>query len=93
MRHDAKISARSSAQQSMRSLHACIAANPAAFRRVRGETRRGVLKRFPYAIYFRASGKEIIILAIYGGRIRHAGRLERKRSFSAATSSRTRGLT
>ena len=43
-----------------------IAANPLAFQRVRGETRRGVLKRFPYAIYFRATTKEIIVLAIHG---------------------------
>ena len=43
-----------------------IAANPVAFQRVRGETRRGVLKRFPYAIYFRATAQEVIVLAIHG---------------------------
>jgi hypothetical protein len=43
-----------------------IAANPLAFQRVRGETRRGVLKRFPYAIYFRTTATEIIVLAIHG---------------------------
>jgi len=43
-----------------------IVENPMAFRRVRGETRRGVLKRFPYAVCFRAPAKEIIILAIHG---------------------------
>lgn len=43
-----------------------IAANPLTFQRVRGETRRGVLKRFPYAIYFRATSTEIIVLAIHG---------------------------
>ena len=45
-----------------------IAGNPLAFQRVRGETRRGVLKRFPYAIYFRETTKEIIVLAIHGRR-------------------------
>jgi hypothetical protein len=35
-----------------------IAANPLAFQRVRGATRRGVLKRFPYAVYFRATAKD-----------------------------------
>ena len=43
-----------------------IVATPLAFRRVRGETRRGVLNRFPYAIYFRQTTKEIIVLAVHG---------------------------
>jgi plasmid stabilization system protein ParE len=43
-----------------------MASTPLAFQCVRGETRRGVLKRFPYAIYFRATSKEIIVLAIHG---------------------------
>jgi plasmid stabilization system protein ParE len=43
-----------------------IASSPLAFQRVRGETRRGVLRRFPYALYFRATTKEIIVLAIHG---------------------------
>ena len=47
-------------------LVARIVANPLAFRRVRGETRRGVLNRFPYAIYFRPTAKEITVLAVHG---------------------------
>ena len=43
-----------------------IASTPLAFQRVRGDTRRGVLKRFPYALYFRATSKEIIVLAVHG---------------------------
>ena len=43
-----------------------IAANPLAFQRVRGDTRRGVLQKFPYAIYFRETTTEIIVLAIHG---------------------------
>ena len=33
-----------------------IASNPFMFHRVHGETRRGVLSRFPYAVYFRPAG-------------------------------------
>ena len=47
-------------------LVARLVANPLAFRRVRGETRRGMLNRFPYAIYFRPATKEIIVLAVHG---------------------------
>jgi plasmid stabilization system protein ParE len=47
-------------------LVARIAANPLAFPRVHGETRRAVLSRFPYAIYFRASDDEIVVLAVHG---------------------------
>ena len=43
-----------------------IVANPLAFRRVRGETRLGVLNRFPYAVYFRPTTTEIIVLAVHG---------------------------
>jgi plasmid stabilization system protein ParE len=47
-------------------MDARIAENPLAFQRVRGDTRRGVLKSFPYAIYFRETTTEIIVLAIHG---------------------------
>ena len=43
-----------------------IAKNPAAFPKVRGETRRAVLQRFPYAIYFRASDDAVVVLAVHG---------------------------
>lgn len=43
-----------------------IAEHPLAHPRVRGETRRAVLTRFPYAIYFRATSEEIIVLAVHG---------------------------
>ena len=43
-----------------------IAENPLAFQRARGDTRRGVLQKFPYAIYFRETTTEIIVLAIHG---------------------------
>jgi toxin ParE1/3/4 len=45
-----------------------IAANPLMFQRVRGETRRAVLDRFPYAVYFRVLDDEIVVLAVHGRR-------------------------
>lgn len=42
-----------------------IAANPMLFQRVRGETRRAILERFPYAVYFRAVEDDIVILAVH----------------------------
>jgi len=43
-----------------------IAEHALAYPRVRGETRRAVLNRFPYAIYFRATPEEIVVLAVHG---------------------------
>ena len=43
-----------------------IASNPELFRRVHGETRRAVMSRFPYAVYFRSSGESVVVLAIHG---------------------------
>jgi plasmid stabilization system protein ParE len=43
-----------------------IAENPFQFPRVRGEIRRAVLSRFPYAVYFRIHVAEIIVLAVHG---------------------------
>ena len=47
-------------------LVARVMANPLAFQRAHGETRRAVLARFPYAIYFRVVGEEIVVLALHG---------------------------
>jgi plasmid stabilization system protein ParE len=43
-----------------------ISENPEQFRRARGETRRAVLNRFPYAVYFRVHQREVIVLAVHG---------------------------
>lgn len=43
-----------------------IAENPLAFPRARGDIRRATLHRFPYALYFRVSGSEVIVLAVHG---------------------------
>ena len=40
--------------------------NPLAFPRAHRETRRAVLTRFPYAVYFRSSDTEIVVLAVHG---------------------------
>ena len=43
-----------------------IVESPLAFPRVRGETRRAVLARFPYALYFRVTDEHIVVLAVHG---------------------------
>lgn len=43
-----------------------IASNPDMFRRVHGATRRAVMSRFPYAVYFRASDEHVVVLALHG---------------------------
>jgi len=43
-----------------------IVESPLAFPRVRGETRRAVLTRFPYALYFRVTDEHIVVLAVHG---------------------------
>lgn len=45
-----------------------ITEGPLAYPRVRGDTRRAVLRRFPYAVYFRVLADEIVILAVIHGR-------------------------
>jgi plasmid stabilization system protein ParE len=43
-----------------------ITNNPLQFQQVRGETRRAILRRFPYAVYFRVAGDDILVLAVHG---------------------------
>jgi toxin ParE1/3/4 len=38
---------------------------PTAYQRAHGETRRAV-SRFPYAVYYRLSGEDIVVLAVHG---------------------------
>jgi plasmid stabilization system protein ParE len=45
-----------------------ISSNPLAFPAVHGETHRAVVRRFPYGIYFRVRGDEIIVVAVMHGR-------------------------
>lgn len=43
-----------------------IVANPLSFPEVHGPTRRAVLTRFPYAIYFRIGFEGVVVLAVHG---------------------------
>jgi plasmid stabilization system protein ParE len=43
-----------------------IAQDPATFPCVHGAVRRLVVRRFPYAVYFREVGDEILVLAVHG---------------------------
>jgi plasmid stabilization system protein ParE len=52
--------------QLLTALIARIAADPLTFPRVHSETRRAVLSRFPYAVYFRVTEAAVVVLAIHG---------------------------
>ena len=45
-----------------------IPQRPLAYPRVKGHIRRALVRRFPYAVYFRPIDDEIIILAVMHGR-------------------------
>ncbi len=51
---------------------------PLAYPRVHGETRRALVRRFPYAIYFQAMSDEIVVLGVTHGR-RHPRRWQSRR--------------
>lgn len=55
-----------------------VAQNPLAYPRVHGETRRALVQRFPYAVYFRPISDELVVLAIMHGR-RHPHRWQLRR--------------
>jgi toxin ParE1/3/4 len=55
-----------------------ISGSPSVFARVHRDVRRVMLKRFPYAIYFRALRDEVLILAVMHGR-RHPRRWKSRR--------------
>ena len=45
-----------------------ILQNPLAYPRVKDDTRRALVPRFPYAVYFRPIDDEVIVLAVMHGR-------------------------
>ena len=47
---------------------AAIVEHPLAYPRIYGETRRVLVHRFPYAIYFRVMPDELVVLAVMHGR-------------------------
>lgn len=55
-------------EEFIRMLYACageIPQNPLLYPKVYGEFRRRLLRRFPYAIYFRIEDNEIIVFGIF----------------------------
>lgn len=42
-----------------------ISGNPMIYRKVHGEFRRRLLRRFPYAIYFRIIGNEVLVFGLF----------------------------
>ena len=55
-----------------------VAERPLAFPEVHGPTRRAVMRRFPYGIYYRIVGQQIVVLAVMHGR-RHPRRWRQRR--------------
>lgn len=47
---------------------ASIRRNPRQFPLVHGEVRRAVIRRFPYAILFKSSEEEIVVLSVFHSR-------------------------
>jgi plasmid stabilization system protein ParE len=43
-----------------------IRLNPQSFPLIHGQIRRVVLSRFPFAVYFREQGTEILVIALHG---------------------------
>lgn len=43
-----------------------IVTNPLMHPEVHDETRRAILQRFPYVVYYRVVGEEIVVLAVHG---------------------------
>jgi len=47
---------------------AAILDKPLAYPRVHGDTRRALVGRFPYAVYFPSIADEVVVLAVMHGR-------------------------
>ena len=52
--------------QALASVISRITEAPRVFPAVHGETRRAVLRRFPCAVYFRATADTVVVLSIHG---------------------------
>ena len=50
----------------LRATVSLISEHPSAFPLVDGKTRRAVLRRFPYAVYYRVTDLAVIVLAVHG---------------------------
>ena len=45
-----------------------ISESPLVFRKVHGDTRRAILRRFPYGVYFRLLDEKVLVQAVFHGR-------------------------
>lgn len=43
-----------------------IVEHPLSYQRAHKDTRRAVLSRFPYVLYYRLAGEDIVVLAVHG---------------------------
>jgi len=60
--------ARGLGEEFLRMFYACandITRNPLLYQKVYGEFRRRLLRRFPYAIYFRIAQNEILVVGLF----------------------------
>jgi toxin ParE1/3/4 len=64
--------------RAVRAAFALISRNPEQFPRVRGDVRRALVRRFPYAVYYIAEDDQISILAVIHTR-RHPRRWQSRR--------------
>ena len=52
--------------EALRTTVLLISEHPYAFPLIANETRRAVLRRFPYAVYYRVTELAVIVLAVHG---------------------------
>ncbi len=60
--------ARGLGEEFLRMFYVCageIPQNPLLFQKAHGEFRRRLIRRFPYAIYFRIQGDEIVVFGLF----------------------------
>lgn len=59
------------ANEFQRALDACfdrISRNPLSYSEVHGHARRGLLRRFPYCVFYETHEREVIVHAVFHGR-------------------------
>jgi plasmid stabilization system protein ParE len=55
-----------------------IASHPAGYPAIHRETRRALVRRFPYAVFYRLVGEQVVVVACMHAR-RHPNRWRRRR--------------
>ena len=64
--------------RALRAAFAAISRNPEQFARVRGEIRRALVRRFPYAVYYVVEPQQVTVVAVVHTR-RHPRRWQSRR--------------